>query len=44
MASQIKKFLEGNLDTVIAPYGVQCNKTRTKYFEQSSVQLDQFMI
>jgi site-specific DNA-cytosine methylase len=44
IASQIKKYLEGNLDTVVAPYGVQCNKTRTKYFEQSSVQLDQFMI
>jgi len=46
MATQVLKFVDGRLDNSLieTSYMVQDNKTRTKDYEKSVVQLDQFMV
>lgn len=45
MAENIKKYLDGHLDSVDAKYLIQCNKTKKlNIIEQNSIQLDDFMV
>jgi len=43
-ARMIKKWLEGNLDSIETNFLVEDNKKRTYDYEKSGVQLDRFMI
>jgi len=44
MASSVKDYLDGKLDTIESEFMVQDNKTKSYKVEIPSVQLDQFMI
>ena len=44
MANQIKKYLDGHLDTIETNFLVQDNKTKTLDYEKIGVQLDEFMV
>lgn len=43
-ATMIKKWLEGNVDSIETKFLVEDNKKRTYDYEKNSVQLDRFMI